>query len=517
MAIGMFGENFPYTNFHNINLDWIIKTVLQMDSKLDSAVAGKIAIADPLQWDITRQYEAYTVVMDNDNAYLSMQPVPYGVAITNEEYWQRIFDLSEIFDNLKQAISFSDDGESTTSSANRSVNDLVWLNDTLHKVIAPITLGDTYSSSNVQEISVETWVKALISGYDAEFTALETDIQSVRNLYKRNRKSVILIGDSYAIDTDWWNGWIHAFDDEYGAVIVTRGKGFGGSGFKYGNDDIPNFNTLLTEVLETMTETQKNNVTDIIAVGGYNDMSRSASVSELKNYMTEFKTTALTACPYAKVSVGFCGVHYSNNSAMTACRIMNTRYTEAGNKAGVAVIKNLILTLLNKSLLFTTAGNENRNFHPNTDGNKQLAMRICNYILTGNIGRVTYSELTLSNKYNVYVEDGIVTIVTAGTAPFMPSINGKLLYAGQWVDIVSLEDSNLLWFFSLDQNVTPTLMCLTSKTGQITDFTERIFYMRFRGNKIQVGNILYGYDYTVPNDVAMTLPTAISLPWEAVY
>ena len=30
MNNGAFGENFPYTNFHDLNLDWIIKTVKQI-------------------------------------------------------------------------------------------------------------------------------------------------------------------------------------------------------------------------------------------------------------------------------------------------------------------------------------------------------------------------------------------------------------------------------------------------------------------------------------------------------
>lgn len=503
-------ENFPYTNFHELNLDWIIQKIKEFNSKLDTAIAAKITVADPMQWDISKQYEPFTVVVDNNRAYLSIDAVPYGVSITDTDYWQEIFDLDQMFLDLKSAMSINDDGASLTSSANRSINDLVWLNDTLHVVTAPITLGDTYSSANVQEVSIEAWVKGLLSD-------VLPIIQDVENLCKRNRKSVILIGDSYAANSDWWNGWIKEFDDAYGSVIETHGTGYGGSGFKYGNDNIPNFNTLLTNVLATMTAEEKRNITDVVVAGGYNDMSRGATTSELTLLMKEFKTTALTACPYAKVSVGFCGVHYGDNSSMSSLRVMNTRYMEAANNAGISVIKNLVLTLLNKSLIFTTEGNPNRNFHPNTDGNKQLALRICNYILSGNIGRVTYSELTLSNKFNVYVEDGIVNIFTAGTAPFMPDINGKLLYAGQWRDLISLEDSNLLWFFSPDQNVTPTLMCLTTKTGQTTDFTERIFYMRFRSNKIQIGNILYGYDYTVPNDVAMTLPTAMSFPWEAVY
>ena len=128
---GAFGENFPYTNFHDLNLDWIIRMIKEMDIKLDKAIEGKITVADPIQWSIIQQYEEFEVVMDHGNAYLSIQPGPSGIEIANTLYWQKIFDLSQIFTCLKRATSFSDDESSAVSSQNRSVNDLVWLNNIL--------------------------------------------------------------------------------------------------------------------------------------------------------------------------------------------------------------------------------------------------------------------------------------------------------------------------------------------------------------------------------------------------
>ena len=36
MSIGAFGENYPYTNFHDLNLDWIIKTMRDIANQLES-------------------------------------------------------------------------------------------------------------------------------------------------------------------------------------------------------------------------------------------------------------------------------------------------------------------------------------------------------------------------------------------------------------------------------------------------------------------------------------------------
>ena len=35
MNIGAFGENFPYTNFHDLNLDWIIQWIKELNDKFD--------------------------------------------------------------------------------------------------------------------------------------------------------------------------------------------------------------------------------------------------------------------------------------------------------------------------------------------------------------------------------------------------------------------------------------------------------------------------------------------------
>lgn len=197
MLFNGFGENFPYTNFHDMNLDWILKVLKELESKIDKAAMHSIVIADPIQWDITKQYESLTVVMDDGNAYLSMQAVPYGVSIENEEYWQKIFDIGQIFDSLKEAIAFEDDGNSPVSSKNRSTGDLVWLDEKLYQVITDITLGDTYSSDNVERISVEDLIDDLVT----TINSLTSTVETLQNTTVSNRlwgKQIAIYGDSYS-------------------------------------------------------------------------------------------------------------------------------------------------------------------------------------------------------------------------------------------------------------------------------------------------------------------------------
>lgn len=98
----------PYTNFHDLNLDWIIDTLNDIDRRLANFVSlNTIKYADPIKWDITSQYPQNTLVLDpqDGTAYLSVQPVPQGVQITNADYWTPVFTLQNFIDPLKKAIT----------------------------------------------------------------------------------------------------------------------------------------------------------------------------------------------------------------------------------------------------------------------------------------------------------------------------------------------------------------------------------------------------------------------------
>lgn len=136
----------PYTNFHDLNLDWIIDALNDFNARLTNFVSlASIKYADPIQWDITNQYEANTVVVDSaGNAYLSVQPVPSGVSLDRAEYWTKIGNFDELFSNIKKAITPNDEGHSTTATDARAVDDLVWLNGALVRITRAMSAGDAY-------------------------------------------------------------------------------------------------------------------------------------------------------------------------------------------------------------------------------------------------------------------------------------------------------------------------------------------------------------------------------------
>ena len=189
----------PYTNFHDLNLDWIMDELNDFNTKLTNFVSlATIKYANPIQWDITSQYEANTVVVDsNGNAYLSVQPVPSGVSLDRTDFWTKIGNFDELWADVKKAITPNDEGHSPTATADRAVNDLVWVNGALVRVTRAMIAGDAYVpgsncvSSSTNEV-LHYLITAFNEGLSAEKTAREnadTKLQTAIDAEKTAREN----------------------------------------------------------------------------------------------------------------------------------------------------------------------------------------------------------------------------------------------------------------------------------------------------------------------------------------
>ena len=157
--MGLF-DHFPYTNFHELNLDWILRALREIEYTMDQFVAiNALKYADPIQWNITSQYEKNTIVIDpqTGTAYISVQPVPVGVALNNTDYWTEVFNLGNFI--VRAAQNFANTYEAdttTTATVNTPANGWIVWGDVLYRATTNITAGDSYViGGNIVHFTIE--------------------------------------------------------------------------------------------------------------------------------------------------------------------------------------------------------------------------------------------------------------------------------------------------------------------------------------------------------------------------
>ena len=154
--MGIFAK-YPYTDFNNLNLDWILQRMKEVEAELQRYLDNSvITFADPITWDITEQYTALTVVVDSDGtAYLSKQPVPAGVSIDNTNYWLPIFNYDDNINTLRSQIAYNARTNATTGQA-LDTGDLVFWNGLLYHVLTPMAAGTAFiEGTNIEAYTVD--------------------------------------------------------------------------------------------------------------------------------------------------------------------------------------------------------------------------------------------------------------------------------------------------------------------------------------------------------------------------
>lgn len=172
--------DFPHSKMYDSDLREILARLIDLTNKLNNFISlNTIKYANPIQWNITTQYEANTVVIDpqTGTAYLSVKPVPSGVALTNSEYWTVIFDL-----DIAQAnnnITLRDDGNNVVSTFESAVGDWLLWKGTLYKVTREIELAQAYLVGyNLERYTVEHFIADLKSNLLNEISDTYTEIMN---------------------------------------------------------------------------------------------------------------------------------------------------------------------------------------------------------------------------------------------------------------------------------------------------------------------------------------------------
>lgn len=156
---------YPNQNDEILNLDWILSTIDNLVKEVsDFVTLNTIKYADPIQWNITTQYEKNTVVIDpiSGSAYISTKPVPAGVGLNNTDYWNIIFTLDVISANKN--ITLRDDANNMFATFESKVDDWLLWQGTLYRVTRDIDIGQAYVKDyNIERYTVEMYLKTYIS------------------------------------------------------------------------------------------------------------------------------------------------------------------------------------------------------------------------------------------------------------------------------------------------------------------------------------------------------------------
>ena len=183
--LDLIGHKYPFTDFHELNLDWCISAVLQLQKAFEEFSAGnKITFADPLQHTLTRTYAKNTIVVDpvSGTAYLSLDAVPVGVQLDNADYWLPIFDFAGYITRANQ--NFTDNYFSGTdrSPVPLSVDAWVVLDDVLYKVTQAIAADDLFIiGTNIIHFTVEQFLKDFVTSVNQTLNNYSLTIQQYKN------------------------------------------------------------------------------------------------------------------------------------------------------------------------------------------------------------------------------------------------------------------------------------------------------------------------------------------------
>ena len=188
----MFLNGYPYTDFHEMNLDFLLKSMKNLEEAMETFVAAEsLKFADPITWDITTQYQKSTIVIDpTGDAYLSKQPVPAGVQLNNDEYWLEIFNFTLYTRTANSNLTVNVETNTTRATASYAEDDwLIW-NDVLYKVTSAIAIDDAFivapdEDYNIIHFTVEDFIKAFVTYATNLINQYKNDIDASELAYRQ--------------------------------------------------------------------------------------------------------------------------------------------------------------------------------------------------------------------------------------------------------------------------------------------------------------------------------------------
>lgn len=280
--------------------------------------------ADPLTWDITKAYEALTIVYYQGNSFTSRQAVPAGIDITNDTYWALTGNYNAQIEQYRAEVQTYDNRitANTTSNtaqdaqlAGTSSSGLKTLIEANASDIDALELVDTGLAAQLAGTS-ESGLKTLIDANTAANTAQDaqlagTSSSGLKTLIDANTSAIdeledsvneqselIFIGDSWGTQNDG------VLPRKLGKRLNCKVHSYAvsGTGFIQGNANFP------AQAQSAFNDPTINasKVKYIIIVGGSNDFSHGyTSSAQFNSSINTITNLLLPKFKNATVHVAF--------------------------------------------------------------------------------------------------------------------------------------------------------------------------------------------------------------------
>lgn len=361
-------HNFPYTDFHEINLDWLMKQICKLSKDMeDFELVNKLVYMG--EWDNTKNYDQFSIVVYNNKGYLAIQPVPAGIPLSNTAYWQEIAEFTPQIADIATQVNNVEDG----------------LN-----AIVPLA------------VSSKTKIMA-------------------------NTKC-LLVGNSYAYGSggSGYSGWVYQFESMTGVdadIIQQRGGDFCQPAAN--NSPMPTYpnktyRQAITSFVGTKTVEELAEYRWVIFGGGYNDGAFGHSyddiVTEITNTVgyirSNFPNAEIAIIPLSSTTHNFAG----GGAAFEEYQTFTTAWADAAIKNGCYTTTHSLNWFYGKS---EYQGSGYSNIHLNDAGYKKCAEYIL-AIINGWDGCL-HEDLTGEVTFNQYVSttDGYIRCIKQDDAVYL--------------------------------------------------------------------------------------------------
>lgn len=262
---------FPFTNFHELNLDWILKKIKGYDDKIDATNARQDEIEEML-----------------DNVEDTVREV-----------------ATEVIDDAISSGAFDDDLAALVQPIQTEVT-------------TAITEQNTSITNQFSEI--ESGISSQFTTQNGRITDVENTVASFDGAVVKNPQNtnLMIITDSYGTGVGSTTTWCQRIITQgiFNSVTIIANGGCGFTG-KYSNgnpfpaqeaNDSLKFQTKLQNWVSNHTATERNAIDVILVAGGFNDVY--SDFASIRDAIAAFMTYAKPLFPKAVfylAEIGWCG------------------------------------------------------------------------------------------------------------------------------------------------------------------------------------------------------------------